>query len=135
MEGQDEFTLTYGLRYERDTARSDSQYAPIPVLNSLVAGLGDRITQPNKNFAPQVGFAWDPAKNGRTSIRGGVGLFWENALWNNVLADAPLRQPTGSSCRLQAPVLLRVLLPPFRPRAARSRQFAAICGECTRDIR
>jgi Carboxypeptidase regulatory-like domain len=94
--------LTYGLRYDRDTGRTDSQYAPIPDLSALFAGLGDRVNQPNTNFAPQLGFAWDPGSNGKTSIRGGIGLFYENAIWNNVLFDGPLRQPTGAF--LQSPV-------------------------------
>ena len=92
------FNLTYGLRWVRDTGRTDSQYAGFPELNALLPGqgLGDRVAQPNLNFAPQFGFAWDPWKNGRTSIRGGVGLFYENAIWNDVLFDAPNREPTGA---------------------------------------
>jgi hypothetical protein len=92
------FNLTYGLRWVRDTGRTDSQYAGFPELNALLPGqgLGNRVAQPNLNFAPQIGFAWDPWKNGRTSIRGGIGLFYENAIWNNLLLDAPNRQPTGA---------------------------------------
>ena len=66
-------------------------------------GLGNRVKQPNSNFAPQLGFAWDPMKNGKTSIRGGIGLFYENAVWNNVLFDGPLRQPTGAFLQFFAP--------------------------------
>src|SRR6266550_6161059 len=88
--------VTYGLRYDRDTGRTDSQYAAIPGLNTLMPGLGNRVKQPNSNFAPQLGFAWDPMKNGKTSIRGGIGLFYENAVWNNVLFDGPLREATGA---------------------------------------
>src|SRR5580700_5447559 len=89
------FTLTYGLRYVRDSGRSDSDLGPIPVLNQFGAGLGDRVHQPNRNFAPQVGIAWDPNHSGKTVIRGGIGLFYENSIWNNILFDRPARLPTG----------------------------------------
>jgi len=92
-------TVTYGLRYVRDTGRSDSDLAPIPALNQFnnqfYSGLGNRVNNPNKNFAPQLGFAWDPASNGKTVIRGGIGLFYENAVFNNVLFDRPGRLQTG----------------------------------------
>ena len=97
------FTLTYGLRYERDTGRTDSQYAAIPQLSALLPGLGNAVNQPNKNFGPDLGFAWDPMKNGKTSIRGGIGLFWENAIWNNVLFDGPYREPTGAFAQFPGP--------------------------------
>ena len=51
------FTLTYGLRYERDTGRTDSQDAAIPQLGALLPGLGNAVNQPNKNFGPDLGFA------------------------------------------------------------------------------
>src|SRR5579864_2911394 len=92
-------TVTYGLRYVRDTGRSDSDLAPIPALNQFnnqfYSGLGNRVNNPNKNFAPQLGFAWDPASNGKTVIRGGIGLFYENAVFNNVLFDPAARLQKG----------------------------------------
>jgi hypothetical protein len=97
------FTLTYGLRYERDTGRSDSQFAPIPGLSALIPGLGNAVRQPNENLGPDLGFVWDPWKNGKTAIRGGIGLFWENAIWNNVLFDGPFREPTGAFLQTPTP--------------------------------
>ena len=96
-------SVTYGLRYDRDTGRTDSQFAPIPELSALMPGLGNSVNQPNLNLAPQVGFAWDPMKNGKTSIRGGIGLFFENAIWNNVLFDGPNREKTGAFLQYFAP--------------------------------
>ncbi len=97
------FSLTYGLRYDRDTGRTDSQYPAIPELNALMSGLGNAVRQPNNNLAPQVGFAWDTMKDGKTVIRGGIGLFWENAVWNNVLFDGPFREQTGAFLQFFAP--------------------------------
>jgi hypothetical protein len=88
-------TLTYGIRYVRDTGRTDSDIAPIPALDQFGAGLGNRVRQPNKNFAPQLGIAWDPHGNGKTVFRGGIGLFYENSVWNNNLFDRPGRLQKG----------------------------------------
>jgi len=99
--------LTYGIRWDRDTGRTDSQYPAIPYLNALLPGqgLGNPVAQPNQNFAPQLGFAWDPTNSGKTSIRGGIGLFYENAIWNNVLFDGPYREATGAFGQYPSPCL------------------------------
>lgn len=88
-------TLTYGVRYAREPGRGGSQFGVIPQLNALIPGLGNLVRNPNTNFAPQLGFAWDPSGKGKTSIRGGVGLFYENVL-TSVNVDAPLRAPVGN---------------------------------------
>jgi len=93
-------TLTIGLRYVRDTGRSDADLPGIPGLsqnfdNQYYSNLGAAVNQPNKNFAPQIGIAWDPRHNGKTVIRGGIGLFYENAIWNNIEFDRPARLATG----------------------------------------
>lgn len=89
-------TFNYGLRYVRDTGRTDSDLPGIPELNALIPGTGDRVHQPNLNFAPQLGLAWDPTKRGKTVIRLGAGLFYENVIYNNVLFDRPLRLKSGA---------------------------------------
>jgi hypothetical protein len=90
------FTLTYGVRYVRDTGRTDSNLPGIPELNALLPGLGNPVKQPNLNLAPQLGVAWDPTGSGKTVIRSGIGIFYENAIWNNVAFDAPDRERTGA---------------------------------------
>jgi hypothetical protein len=90
------FTLTYGVRYAREPGRSDDMFPAIPQLNALIPGLGNPVRNPNLNFAPQVGFAWNPAGKGKTAIRGGIGLFYENALPMIVPLDPLYRTPMGN---------------------------------------
>ncbi len=89
-------TMIYGLRYVRDTGRTDSDLPGFPQLDALIPGTGGKVNQPNLNFAPQIGFAWDPKGNGKTVFRIGSGLFYENVIYNNVLFDRPLRLPSGA---------------------------------------
>jgi hypothetical protein len=88
-------TVTYGVRYVRDTGRTDSNLGPLPVLNQLSPGLGNTVNQPNDNFGPQVGLTWDPTKKGKTVFRAGIGLYYENSIWNNNLFDPPGRLQSG----------------------------------------
>jgi len=98
--GQDEWhasknvVLTIGLRYEYNTPKSDTEgrtFSVIPGLQSQRfpgAPLGmvfpgdpgaPRGTNfpDKKNFAPRIGFAWDPTGSGKTSVRGGFGVFYD----------------------------------------------------------
>lgn len=88
------FTLSYGLRYDRDTGRTDSDIS-LPAINNFIPGAGNAVRQPNKNFAPQMGFAWDPKSDGKTVIRGGVGIFYDNIVFNDVLFDRELKLASG----------------------------------------
>jgi Carboxypeptidase regulatory-like domain len=89
-------TFSYGVRYNREPGRSDSQFPPVPELNAAIPGLGNPVRQPNFNLAPQLGFAWDPTGHGKTSIRGGIGLFFENVLSIVAPLDPAARAPLGN---------------------------------------
>ncbi|MBZ5599291.1 MAG: carboxypeptidase regulatory-like domain-containing protein [Acidobacteriia bacterium] len=117
-------TLNVGVRYVRDTGRTDSDIGPIPcsqldpalaadlaaggtpctgnILDLFGPGLGNRVHQPNTNFAPQLGIAWAPWGGGKTVIRGGIGLYYENSIWNNNLFNRPPRLQQGLFLAQQA---------------------------------
>jgi hypothetical protein len=88
-------TVTYGVRYNRDTGRSDSDLPAIPLLDQVRPGFGNKVNQPDHNFGGTLGFAWDPTKRGKTVIRAGAGVYYENGVFNNVLFDRPARLQTG----------------------------------------
>ena len=66
-----DLTINLGLRYEQQTF-ADSR----------------------KDFAPRVGFAYNPGGDGRTVIRGGFGIYYSQIVDNNQ-ANYSLTGPTG----------------------------------------
>jgi hypothetical protein len=73
-------TLNLGLRYEMSTKVSE-KYGEVGYLRSIYGPSTDLTNYfytrnpTTKNFEPRLGFAWDPFHNGKTAIRGSVGLF------------------------------------------------------------
>jgi len=88
-------TVNYGVNWLRDDGRSDSDLGGISQLNAWGPKLGDPVRLPSYNFGPLLGVAWDPHSSGRTTIRAGIGLFYDNELFNNILFDRPLRLAQG----------------------------------------
>ena len=82
------FMLNLGLRYEMSTVPFEVQGKTSNIYNltdaqphcgTLVTGCvgtGPYFLNPTlRDFAPRVGFTWDPFKNGKTAVRGGFGIF------------------------------------------------------------
>ena len=116
-------TLALGLRYDRDTGRTDSDLPADASINAQFPGFGNPVKQPNMNLAPQFGFAWDPSKSGKTVIRGGVGLYFENIIYNNELFDRPLRLQNGAFN--QTPSVCKSGVP--QPQPIKGGTFTPVC--------
>ncbi|MBX9601820.1 MAG: TonB-dependent receptor [Bryobacteraceae bacterium] len=100
------FTLNLGVRweffgvpYERDQLQGNIDQQTLGLINpvSQIADLTVRrsrnwYSNDWNNFAPRIGFAWDPFKNGKTSIRASWGVFYDRvigAAMNDVDANMP----------------------------------------------
>ncbi len=83
---QDEFrvtpdlTLNLGLRYEYNSSPSEQNGKNANIRNPLTntsTTVGDLYDPPAALFAPRLGLAWSPFRNHKTSIRAGVGVFYD----------------------------------------------------------
>jgi outer membrane receptor protein involved in Fe transport len=74
-------TVNLGLRYDPYTVPTE-KWGRLATLRDWRTATQFETDIPffdnfsKKNFSPRAGFAWDPRGNGRTSLRGGVGLFY-----------------------------------------------------------
>ena len=84
-------TVNLGLRYELNTVLKEAHnlianFDP----NAGLVQVGKQIKAPfqtnRHDFAPRVGLAWDIGGNGKTVVRGGGGLMYENVNWQAYLA-------------------------------------------------
>ena len=87
-------TLELGFRWDwlmSPTERYDRFVSYVPESNSLIQvnhGIAPVYHTNSKNFEPRVGFAWDPFKDGKTSIRGAYAILADQPVTNLVTGNA-----------------------------------------------
>ena len=121
-------TVNLGLRYEMQTIPTETQdkinqlidpfqnpYSGVPCTADLTGvgvcpGFNHQIFTKNptlKNFEPRIGFAWDPFKSGKTSVRWGAGIFDVLPLSTTFALNSLQTAPNGSeidlACAAQLP--------------------------------
>ncbi len=91
-------TLTYGLRWEyygvpyevhsqlSTLFQDPSGTAPF-TFTPVGPGNPSLWSDYHRNFEPRFGFAWDPFKTGKTSVRGAIGVF-SDRVYGNLVEDA-----------------------------------------------
>jgi hypothetical protein len=144
-----DLTLTFGLRYNRDTGRANQDLGVIPcsdidttvfpnppctgstpLLDQWGAGLGKRVNQPNVNFGPQIGLAYQIAGSSKTVFRAGFGIYYDSNVWNNILFDRENRLRSGLFNQVYSGVCLNTDQVPFPDGAHDSVDGVAIADIC-----
>ena len=109
--GQDDWKLkpnlsiNYGLRWDFNTSPNEVAGRTANIILGSGSTLLDQITGASVGlvksltpkhsiayFAPRLSFAWDPTKQGKLSIRGGLGVFYNrapNILWSDAVRSNP----------------------------------------------
>lgn len=124
-------TLTLGLRYEYWTVfKEKNNLYLLPAFNGSLEetlrnpnatfdflGVGGRVAyNPDRNnFAPNLGFAWDPFGTGKTSIRGGYSISYFNDDTITVLDNNAGTTPGLQTTAQQVGLVARSSAPPALP--------------------
>jgi hypothetical protein len=101
------FTINIGLRYAWNATPSESanRFTNFdPVTGNLVQ-VGQPYKQNNLNFQPRIGFAWEPFRNGKTSVRGGYAIMTQAPTTNIVSplsGNPPFAVPIAASSATNA---------------------------------
>jgi outer membrane receptor protein involved in Fe transport len=106
-------TLNLGLRYEFITTptEADGKISNLRHVTDTTLTIGDPWhSNPSlKNFAPRLGINWDPFGKGRTSVRAGFGLFYDEILPKYYFFSGSLNPPFTTRTTITNPPFPNVL--------------------------
>ena len=81
------FTFNFGVRYDVDLGFVDNAHAAenrvFRALQIIGHPSGNKVVEDDKNnFSPRIGFAWDFTGKGRSVLRGGYGIYYDQSFLN-----------------------------------------------------
>lgn len=101
-------TLNFGLRYdnlgtltEKKDRLSTLVFSSPSLATARLMAVKELYNRDNNNFAPRLGFAWDPKGDGKWAIRGGAGLFYSR-IWTNFSGNSRFNTPFSLPVTLSA---------------------------------
>jgi hypothetical protein len=74
------FTLNYGVRWDGERTPLLPAFNQLTEQAEVAFDVREGIPRDWDNWAPRVGFAWDPWSDGKTVIRAAYGLFYDHPL-------------------------------------------------------
>ncbi|MFV0389739.1 MAG: carboxypeptidase regulatory-like domain-containing protein [Pyrinomonadaceae bacterium] len=140
-------TFNYGIRYDVEFTKTidvvgfDDPLSGISLSASDMLAAQDAmsvqqgIPTDKNNWAPRFGFSWDPFSDGKTVLRGAVGLFYDHPLLaiatNSDIADASQQQqgvwvtgsPASTSLLNSAQIFQGTVVPGTTPGVAASATY------------
>jgi len=88
------FTINIGLRYAWNATPSEARgrFTNFDPATGTLVSATQPYKQSNKNFQPRIGIAWDPFKDGKTSVRAAYAILTQAPTTNTVtgLSSNPL---------------------------------------------
>jgi hypothetical protein len=96
------FTINVGLRYAWNSSPSEAagHFTNFDAANGTLVSAGQPYDTNKKNFQPRIGIAWDPLKNGKTSIRAAYAILTQDPTTNIVTglsSNPPFALPVSAS--------------------------------------
>jgi hypothetical protein len=106
-------TFNFGLAYRWDSNLWNHDLTRPALIAPLLEEGTASPGRDTNNFAPRVGFAWDPFRDGKTVIRGGFGMYYDNIIDNLRLFERADLGPVGAEQFLVGTQIVSPLLLPF----------------------
>jgi hypothetical protein len=103
-------TMSFGVRYEFVAVPEGARRQALNRIASVPGVLDFHSPEPSRrDFAPRVGLAWSPGTTGRSVLRAGFGLVYDQNFHNMALNSLPPQYSTAVEAHVEQPNETRFL--------------------------